>query len=42
MRRTDAHFRDGAELWRQNQYHPVPISAADVVAASERHLRFTP
>lgn len=42
MTRGNAHFRDGAELWRQNQYHPVPLSTTDVVAASERHLRFTP
>ncbi len=42
MVRDDRHFRDGAELWRQNQYHPVPIAAADVVRAAERHLRFVP
>ncbi len=42
MVRNNSHFRDGAELWRQNQYHPVPLRVTDVVAASERHLRFTP
>jgi penicillin amidase len=35
-----AHFRDGAELWRQNQYHEVPRAEAAVVAAATRHLRF--
>lgn len=38
----DRHFRDGAELWRRNQYHRVPLTVTDVVGASERHLRFTP
>jgi penicillin amidase len=35
-----ANFRDGAELWRMNQYHPVHIKVADVVGAATRHLRF--
>jgi len=37
---TSRHHRDGAELWRQNQYHEVPRAETAVVAAATRHLRF--
>lgn len=37
---TSPHFRDGAELWRQNQYHEVPRAEPAVVAAATQHLRF--
>lgn len=37
---TSPHHRDGAELWRQNQYHEVPRAETAVVAAATRHLRF--
>lgn len=38
----NAHHRDEAALWRVNRSHPVPFSDAEVAAAAESRLRFTP
>jgi len=32
---ANKHFRDSADLWRQNKTLPVPFSVDEVVAAKE-------
>lgn len=36
------HFRDEADLYRKNLNHPVPYARADIIAAAESHVVFTP